>query len=46
MLPLYVFNKLCAKCHMVLTLGQIKLTFGNLVFLNFRMILETCHAFF
>jgi len=28
MLPLYVF-KLCAKCQMVLTLGQIKFTFGN-----------------
>jgi len=26
---LYVFNKLCAKCQVVLTLGQIKLTFGN-----------------
>jgi len=29
MLPLYVFNKLYAKCQVVLTLGQIKLTFGN-----------------
>jgi len=33
-LPLYVFNKLCAKW--CLTLGQIKLTFGNQVFLHFQ----------
>jgi len=25
---LLVFNKLCAKCQVVITLGQIKLTFG------------------
>jgi len=26
----YVFNKLCAKCQVVITLGQqIKLPFGN-----------------
>jgi len=29
MLPLHVFNKLCAKYQVVLSLGQIKLTVGN-----------------
>jgi len=29
LLPLCVFNKLCAKCQVVLSLGQIKLAFGN-----------------
>jgi len=38
----------CSKYQVVLrpiTLGQIKLTIGNEVFLHFRMILETCHAY-
>jgi len=29
--------------QVVLTLGQIKLTFVNYVFVHFRMNLETCH---
>jgi len=46
MLPLYVFNKLYAKCQVVLTLGHFKLTLEIKCF-SFPNDLGniTCHAY-